>query len=97
MNLISRIFSWLLSLATIIIGIVFSTLNSHEVVLDCYFAHYNISLGILLVLTLVIGAIAAYISTIPLVIRHHAAVASLQRVLEKSKQEIAKVKVDTGK
>ncbi|MBT4803698.1 MAG: LapA family protein [Legionellales bacterium] len=97
MKFIPRIFSWLLSFLTITVGIVFSTLNNHEVFLNCYFISYNISLGILLVIVLFVGALLSYVSIMPKLIKNHSTVKSLQRSLDKARQEIAKVKVDAGK
>ncbi len=67
-----RIFTYLVLLIIIILGVSFAVLNASDVTLNYYFGTLQLSLSILLVLTLAVGAIIGVLfSLVPLVKLKH--------------------------
>lgn len=93
MHNITTIISWLLTAVTVAIGIAFSALNNQEVVLHTYWHSISLSIGILVPLAMLAGALLAFLTMIPLLIRYYATVRSLRAALQRAEHSIAHNKV----
>lgn len=78
----ARIFSLILFLAVLVIGLAFAVLNAEPVMLNYYFGSREVPLSMLLVLALILGAILGVLGSLFKVVRLRRENARLARMLK---------------
>ena len=90
---LTPIIPWLLTASTIAIGLAFAALNNQEVGLNAYWHTFSLSTGFLVPLSMLIGALLAYLTMLPYWIKHYTTLRALRKALRRAEQEIAHRKV----
>lgn len=72
----------------IIIGVTFASLNAHTVVVDYYAGNSTLSLPLLLLITLVLGAILGILAMIPIMLKNKQATRRLKHKVKQIEQEV---------
>ena len=93
MHNLTPIISWLLTAATIALGLAFAALNTQEVGLNAYWTTISLSTGLLVPLSMLLGALLAYLTMLPYFIKHYTTVRALRKALQRAEQDIAHNKV----
>lgn len=83
-----KFFSILFMVLLILLGISFAILNSSSVSLNYYFGHTEISLSLLLVLTLGVGALLGFLLATPSIFRLKRAQAKLKSRIKQAELEV---------
>jgi len=83
-----RIFSTIIALAIVIIGITFAVLNSSSVSINYYFGSHTFSISLLLALTLGLGAFFGILLITPTLLRLKRGNHQLKRKIKRAEQEV---------
>lgn len=95
MSRLTSITSWLLTAVTIAFGLAFAALNNQEVMLNTYWYTFSLSTGFLVPLSMLVGALFAYLAMLPYWVKNYATVRALRKALQRAEQEIACRKVSS--
>lgn len=87
-----KIFSTLFILLLIFFGISFAILNSSSVSLNYYFGNTEISLSLLLAITLSVGALLGFILATPTIFRLKRGNSKLKSRIKQSEQEVGNLR-----
>ena len=91
---IMRIFSYIVILVLLLIGISFAALNATPVTLNYYFNTLDVSLSLLLVFSLGIGIILGFFASIPSLYSLKRENSSLKKSIKKATQDPSKKKTE---
>ena len=83
-----RIIYLFLFLLLVIVGIAFAVLNADAVSLNYYFGTEQLPLSLILVVTMMIGALLGVIASSGLFMRHRRDIAKLKKAVELAEKEV---------
>ncbi len=83
-----RLVSFIVLLFVLIIGIYFGLLNADPVSVNYYFGTYEMPLSLLLVATLLIGALLGAVASIGIIFRMRKRISNLKREVSKQGREL---------
>ena len=83
-----RLVSFIVLLFVLIIGIYFGLLNADPVSVNYYFGTYEMPLSLLLVATLLIGALLGAVASIGIIFRMRKRISNLKREVSKQEREL---------
>lgn len=88
----SKLIYTVLILAIILFGIIFAMLNAQSVQLNYYFGAKQLPLSLLIVLSMLIGAILGVLASIKLFLRNRREISRLRKAAEMTEKEIANLR-----
>ncbi len=83
-----RLVSFIVLLFVLIIGIYFGLLNADPVSVNYYFGAYEMPLSLLLVATLLTGALLGAVASIGIIFRMRKRISNLKREVSKQEREL---------
>lgn len=89
----SRIARLLLLFAILLFGLAFHLKNNQQIELNYYLGTIELSLSLLIVLTLCLGSVLGIVASLPLVIRLKRQQLKLNRQVQNTKKEINNLRV----
>lgn len=92
-----RIFSYIVAIILIFLGITFSILNATPVALNYYVGTTHISLSLLLVLTLGAGILIGFVVSLPPLLRAKRKIYRLKNRVKQVEQELVTTKISENK
>ena len=88
----SRVFSLILIAILVLLGLAFAVVNSKPVELNYFLASREVPLAMVLVLTLILGALMGIVFSLGLVIRLKRETLRLRRRIQQTEQEVVNLR-----
>jgi len=88
----ARIFSFIIILIIIVLGLFFGSINAETVKFDYFFGTADVALSIAMVLSLFVGAILGVIACMTLIIRLRRQVSKLQKAVATVEKEVTNLR-----
>ena len=88
----ARILSTILLLAVLLVVLFFTVLNADSVTVNYYFGNREVPLSLLLVLTMLVGALLGLAAAMPMVLKMRRRVAKLQKGMRLAEKEVANLR-----
>mgnify|MGYP003395241309 CR=1 FL=1 len=87
-----RIIYLIIFLVVLTIGLGFAVLNSQPVLLDYYFGNWQLSLSLVVVISLVIGALCGILASLSVIIQLKREIAGLRKVAKTTETELVNLR-----
>jgi len=88
----TRILSFLMILAIIVLGLFFGNINAANITLDYYWGTANMPLSIALVMSLLVGAILGVLASLTLMIRLRHQITKLRKEIKTAEKEVTNLR-----
>lgn len=88
----SKLFYTVFVLAVILFGVIFAMLNAESVQLNYYFGAKQLPLSLIIVLSMLVGAILGVLASIRLILKSRREISRLRKASEIAEKEIANLR-----
>jgi len=98
-GVMARVTGFIVLLAVLVFGLFFGLLNAEPVKLDYYLGSRELPLSLVLVSTLLLGALIGAFASIGMVLRYRRKIARLEKEISSSKRELSNLRtlsISTG-
>ncbi len=89
----ARLFGFVFLLVLVVFGLSFAVLNAEPVSLNYYFGHRDIPLSMIVVLSLVLGALIGVLVSMGMILRLRQQAGGLRRQLHHAEKEADKLRI----